>query len=177
MDKKESQEQDKLKELIGSVEVSIPGGVWQELEKKRREILILGVIIAFLGYFAIPLWSGFFIFILLGPVLAIDHYPKVFRKLIVDHFLEFVEGVEADNTKYSGASGQLFNILKTAEEAFSLNTSGIEYEQQFCAEVDGWQANFCTFWKTTNDEHPTTCLLYTSPSPRDLSTSRMPSSA
>ena len=26
-------------------------------------------------------------------------------------------------------------------------------------------------------EHPVTCLLYTSPSPRDLSTSRMPSSA
>ena len=26
-------------------------------------------------------------------------------------------------------------------------------------------------------EYPTACLLYTSPSPRDLSTSRMPSSA
>ena len=30
---------------------------------------------------------------------------------------------------------------------------------------------------TTTVEHKTTCLLYTSPSPRDLSTSRMPSSA
>ena len=30
-------------------------------------------------------------------------------------------------------------------------------------------------WKITNDI--STCLLYTSPSPRDLSTSRMPSSA
>ena len=30
---------------------------------------------------------------------------------------------------------------------------------------------------STNKIHPNTCLLYTSPSPRDLSTSRMPSSA
>ena len=30
---------------------------------------------------------------------------------------------------------------------------------------------------STNAWVPTTCLLYTSPSPRDLSTSRMPSSA
>ena len=50
-----------------------------------------------------------------------------------------------------------------------------------------------TVWKTINDPEalrrctpgltelkevgPDTCLLYTSPSPRDLSTSRMPSSA
>ena len=32
----------------------------------------------------------------------------------------------------------------------------------------------CHFWSTTNVKG---CLLYTSPSPRDLSTSRMPSSA
>ena len=32
-----------------------------------------------------------------------------------------------------------------------------------------------SFWVTINDSE--TCLLYTSPSPRDLSTSRMPSSA
>ena len=31
--------------------------------------------------------------------------------------------------------------------------------------------------QSTNDAYPTACLLYTSPSPRDLSTSRMPSSA
>ena len=31
--------------------------------------------------------------------------------------------------------------------------------------------------KMPKDSHPMTCLLYTSPSPRDLSTSRMPSSA
>jgi len=33
------------------------------------------------------------------------------------------------------------------------------------------------FADALRDEYPSTCLLYTSPSPRDLSTSRMPSSA
>ena len=33
------------------------------------------------------------------------------------------------------------------------------------------------FTTASNDIHPNGCLLYTSPSPRDLSTSRMPSSA
>ena len=42
------------------------------------------------------------------------------------------------------------------------------YEEQFSAELD---AIFATI------EDKTYCLLYTSPSPRDLSTSRMPSSA
>ena len=32
-------------------------------------------------------------------------------------------------------------------------------------------------WKNFNFIHKKSCLLYTSPSPRDLSTSRMPSSA
>ena len=32
-------------------------------------------------------------------------------------------------------------------------------------------------FSTENRKRPKTCLLYTSPSPRDLSTSRMPSSA
>ena len=37
---------------------------------------------------------------------------------------------------------------------------------------------FLAPWKSvTRDEHYSLCLLYTSPSPRDLSTSRMPSSA
>eukprot|EP00831_Metopus_contortus_P062926 TRINITY_DN55199_c0_g1_i1.p2 TRINITY_DN55199_c0_g1~~TRINITY_DN55199_c0_g1_i1.p2 ORF type:complete len:118 (-),score=18.66 TRINITY_DN55199_c0_g1_i1:136-453(-) len=34
-----------------------------------------------------------------------------------------------------------------------------------------------TYSQTTADTHNKNCLLYTSPSPRDLSTSRMPSSA
>ena len=37
----------------------------------------------------------------------------------------------------------------------------------------GWGV-VCTEY---NSIHPSSCLLYTSPSPRDLSTSRMPSSA
>ena len=40
-------------------------------------------------------------------------------------------------------------------------------------------SNVARKWKHTVDHsiNPATCLLYTSPSPRDLSTSRMPSSA
>ena len=40
--------------------------------------------------------------------------------------------------------------------------------------INKLQSHFKTHKK---DHHSRTCLLYTSPSPRDLSTSRMPSSA
>jgi len=42
-------------------------------------------------------------------------------------------------------------------------------------EVNWLLAQYLTNWITDRDYVP--CLLYTSPSPRDLSTSRMPSSA
>ena len=35
----------------------------------------------------------------------------------------------------------------------------------------------CPAWKITEHVEPNTCLLYTSPSPRDATLSRMPSSA
>ena len=48
--------------------------------------------------------------------------------------------------------------------------------------VDWKQAKAFAYWRTSlwnkyKDASVNTCLLYTSPSPRDLSTSRMPSSA
>ena len=44
----------------------------------------------------------------------------------------------------------------------------------------GWAGNphqFVTWWRRTHFEDSMICLLYTSPSPRDATLSRMPSSA
>ena len=60
-------------------------------------------------------------------------------------------------------------------------------EYYFLASINGdtayqaWSSNDMINWQfhgpVTGSAHTTGCLLYTSPSPRDLSTSRMPSSA
>ena len=42
------------------------------------------------------------------------------------------------------------------------------------AEITAWHV---ALGDTVSEDDPIACLLYTSPSPRDLSTSRMPSSA
>ena len=42
---------------------------------------------------------------------------------------------------------------------------------------DDWGGLWNYSWRTGSDQYGDPCLLYTSPSPRDLSTSRMPSSA
>ena len=61
-----------------------------------------------------------------------------------------------------------------------LEVEGIEYVES----VKGGLKGIVIGEVLTKEQHPnadrlsiTTCLLYTSPSPRDLSTSRMPSSA
>ena len=59
--------------------------------------------------------------------------------------------------------GQLGSMLSNAAQ--KLNVKTVIY----CDDLDAPAKNFC-------DEF-ICCLLYTSPSPRDLSTSRMPSSA
>ena len=50
-----------------------------------------------------------------------------------------------------------------------------EFEQMH-SELMAWNFPWYTS-KVVNDSDQNACLLYTSPSPRDLSTSRMPSSA
>ena len=54
----------------------------------------------------------------------------------------------------------------------TLDASGLEYP----AEIIGFHTG-CLVGTELSLRHPAICLLYTSPSPRDLSTSRMPSSA
>ena len=44
-------------------------------------------------------------------------------------------------------------------------------------DIPGLKDKSIKFWSLWQDEKLMGCLLYTSPSPRDLSTSRMPSSA
>ena len=63
------------------------------------------------------------------------------------------------------AYGTLFDVNSAAEKC--KDKIGIKWE------------NFSNYWRTTQLEYTwlRSCLLYTSPSPRDLSSSRMPSSA
>ena len=64
--------------------------------------------------------------------------------------------------------------LKELEKSARIEGSGIEFDSL----LGLWKFN--SVWKQgsdTEDSISSTCLLYTSPSPRDLSTSRMPSSA
>ena len=86
----------------------------------------------------------------------------------------------------------IFTLLSisevNAEEVISVNAKGyentiiIEFENESASEIKtikmwlGGDATFKSF-KAESDWGYTPCLLYTSPSPRDLSTSRMPSSA
>ena len=62
-------------------------------------------------------------------------------------------------------ASQIADASTAEDSAYSLNVAGT------CTDVDGDTLTY------TISGAPNTCLLYTSPSPRDLSTSRMPSSA
>ena len=66
-----------------------------------------------------------------------------------------------------------FNNLKNIEKGFWIGW--LSYEAGVYIEPKNpWRkSNMATLWIASYDP----CLLYTSPSPRDLSTSRMPSSA
>ena len=64
-------------------------------------------------------------------------------------------------------------VLGTEQKPFlvrSLSCSGLGYKRT----EQGWTVLSALI---TADEDPNVCLLYTSPSPRDISGSRMPSSA
>ena len=65
-----------------------------------------------------------------------------------------------------------------AEAKQKLETILIQAEQAAQAQVSArWEADLKHGSWLSKNIRPLTCLLYTSPSPRDLSTSRMPSSA
>ena len=67
------------------------------------------------------------------------------------------------------------NEIGAAESGFS--EEGIEQLDLAMREIVANQDVAGMIWMLAKDGDIATCLLYTSPSPRDLSTSRMPSSA
>ena len=62
-----------------------------------------------------------------------------------------------------------------------MNTTALELENIYDLAYKALSAHGCDHFNAdsvaTTVSHAESCLLYTSPSPRDLSTSRMPSSA
>ena len=66
-------------------------------------------------------------------------------------------------------------IQADKETIFKALTDQNIMQKWFFAGPDGWSATVKS--KAVAGEEYQICLLYTSPSPRDLSTSRMPSSA
>ena len=54
---------------------------------------------------------------------------------------------------------------------------GFNYQLQYSDDLISWKSNLPGSLLSTDEEQITNCLLYTSPSPRDRSVSRMPSSA
>ena len=86
--------------------------------------------------------------------LNVDFSAEECAKVLTDTGLE-VEGVQEVESVKGGLKGLVVGDVLTCEK----------------------HPNADRLQKTTVDVGAETCLLYTSPSPRDLSTSRMPSSA
>ena len=95
-----------------------------------------------------------------GPVGLIKlNRPKAMNALCADLAREIAEAVDA--YEKNDAIGAL--VVTGSEKAFCAGADIKEMQSQ--TYMDVYKEDFIT------------CLLYTSPSPRDLSTSRMPSSA
>ena len=78
---------------------------------------------------------------------------------------------------YNNSSTQEIQFLVTEESGFALNNV-LNYPNPFVSYTEFWfehSGSINDFLEVQIQVF--TCLLYTSPSPRDLSTSRMPSSA
>ena len=121
----------------------------------------------------------------LPHVAAICAYP-CFTKLIANS-LE-IDGVDITNVTGNFPSSQTFLEVKTIETALAIKDGATQIDivlpvgKLLSEDYEGVYDTISEL-KQTCGETPmkvileTGCLLYTSPSPRDLSTSRMPSSA
>ena len=76
--------------------------------------------------------------------------------------------IQASQELLDGLGDAIFSQLATREEL----TLNLAAEDQHYLRFNGGRVR-----QTTHVRQQRLCLLYTSPSPRDLSTSRMPSSA
>ena len=132
-----------------------------------------------------------------GPAQAYRYLvDTVLPKAIQANLLDVADIQEMfDNSEMPGMGGQSYADLKKADLQTLLDTVQADLtadygrdkkleEIRFAEEEDAWVANVdvSTLTNDSIDQQQDRfllkyCLLYTSPSPRDLSTSRMPSSA
>ena len=109
------------------------------------------------------------------PVSMIWGVGKAFQKKLAADGISTIGQLqqmeETDLAKSYGAMGQRISQLSKANDTRNVSptrkTKSISSETTFNEDI----SNFDDLSRTLS------CLLYTSPSPRDLSTSRMPSSA
>ena len=88
--------------------------------------------------------------------------------------------VTKSDTSVRIAAGTYRVVIDGTFDGVELVDGRVDLERQSAKVVSITRSDLLeksTTKKTTTKERKTDCLLYTSPSPRDLSTSRMPSSA
>ena len=86
--------------------------------------------------------------------------------------------VASNLTIYTGTDfSAIFTIVDTSDAAFNLYSDSADWTGSSQVQKGAGVAATTTPAGTFVVGVDTSCLLYTSPSPRDLSTSRMPSSA
>ena len=91
------------------------------------------------------------------------YQPLLLLRIGARALLATVIGGLADNRELQATDS------RDQSNQWTFDTKDNELWVDFIADTgDGWESSFAI---------ASTCLLYTSPSPRDLSTSRMPSSA
>ena len=95
---------------------------------------------------------------------------KIIRALLFD-----VDGVMTDGKIYCSESGETLKVFNAAD---GLGIALLRDFNVITGVISGRDSTALRFrLEDLNIRHVYLCLLYTSPSPRDLSTSRMPSSA
>ena len=106
-----------------------------------------------------------------------DLYPKVWElitKVVRDHQpQEDVDTINRMRAKYNDNGGQIHddNCFYFINPSMETNDRGEQYENNNEIHVN------MTLDASPNGTYGNDCLLYTSPSPRDVEESRMPSSA
>ena len=113
------------------------------------------------------------------------------RMLILDEFHNMLQGTDKHQKAFLNLLRYIGNELKIPIVCFGIQKSlpALHHDEQLATRYEPWPLHDWKYDKETArllngvesllplKERSNLCLLYTSPSPRDLSTSRMPSSA
>ena len=102
------------------------------------------------------------------PLFALQNseYEHYSQGCIYNRRVPYCSMMTLRKTSFVSATQKRFLVITLLLQTFLYILKVISSLRSIC---------FCVFYKQI--KIPSTCLLYTSPSPRDLSTSRMPSSA